>query len=76
MLQGEIIQVLQMLVIFFVTFLLAYSFVQNFRCVKTFCTVTAISFYLNAAVLYERSLYVVNYNCFHKFEIWRKYRFS
>ncbi len=76
MLQGEIIQLLQMLVIFFVTFLLAYSFVQNFRYVKTFSAISTISFYINAAVLYERSLYVVNYNCFHKFEIWRKYRFS
>ncbi len=76
MLQGEIIQVIQMVIILFVTFLLAYSFVQNFRCLKTVSVISAISFYINAAVLYERSLYVVNYNCYHKFEIWRKYRFS
>ncbi len=76
MLQGEIIQVIQMVIILFVTFLLAYSFVQNFRCLKTVSAISAISFYINAAVLYERSLYVVNYNCYHKFEIWRKYRFS
>ncbi len=55
MLQGEIIQVVQMLVMLFVTFLLAYSFVQNFRCVKNFSTISAISFYINAADIFGKN---------------------
>ncbi len=76
MLQVELIQVLQMLVFFFVAFLLTYNFVHNFRFIKSFLAHVKVCFCISSIILYFRSLTIVNYNCFHKYEIWRKYRFS
>jgi hypothetical protein len=74
--QIELIQVLQMLIFLFVTFFLAYGFVHSFRSIKAFLSETNINYNIHTVVLYFRKFYVVNYNCYHKFEIWRKYRFS
>ncbi len=76
MLQLEIIQMLQMLLFLFVTFFIAYGFVHSFRTIRLHENETKISFSITTAVLYFRKLTVINYNCFHKLEIWRKYRFS
>ncbi|MDF2986299.1 MAG: hypothetical protein K0R50_1809 [Eubacterium sp.] len=76
MLQVELIQVFQMLILLFVTFLLAYSFVLNFRFIKSFFAEVRVHCCVSTIILYFRTLYTVNYNCYHKYEIWRKYRFS
>lgn len=74
--QIELIQVLQMLIFIFVTYFLAYGFVHSFRNVRAFLSETNINYSIYTVVLYFRKLSVVNYNCYHKFEIWRKHRFS
>lgn len=76
MLQVELVQMLHMLVFLFVVFMLTFSFVHSFRSVSSFLGHSGAKFSISTIVLYFRELWVVDYNCYHKFEIWRKYRFS
>ncbi|OPX42626.1 hypothetical protein CLHUN_34470 [Ruminiclostridium hungatei] len=76
MLQVELVQMLHMLVFLFVVFMLTISFVHSFRPVSSFLGHADAKCRISTIVLYFRELSVVDYNCYHKFEIWRKYRFS
>jgi len=74
--QAELIQALQFLILLFVTIFFVYNVVHNFKFSSTFITGIKDYFCISTVVLYVRNLYVVNYECFHKYEIWRYYRFS
>lgn len=74
--QTEFFQMFQLLMILFVAFFFAYNIIQNFRLCPTFlfCIKSYICIY--TVIIGIRTLYVVNYECFHKYEIWRYHRFS
>ncbi len=74
--QMELVQTLQILIMLFVTFFLVCNFVHSFRFNKTFLDQVVVRYCISTVILYFRKLYDVNYDCYHKFEIWRYYRFS
>lgn len=74
--QAELIQALQFIIILFVTFFFVYNVVHNFKFSWTLIVRISDYFCISTVILYLRNLYVVNYECFHKYEIWRLYRFS
>jgi len=74
--QAELIQALQFLIILFVTFFFVYNVVHNFKFSRNVIAGIKDSYCISTVILYIRNLYVVNYECFHKYEIWRYYRFS
>lgn len=74
--QAELLQVLQFIILMIVTFVFAYNIVHNFKYSRTFINDVKDNYCISTVILYLRQLYVVNYECFHKYEIWRHYRFS
>lgn len=73
---GELLQAIQFLLVMITAIIFVYHLVRYF---KYFCPIISkITVYtsIKNALQYMRSLSVLDYECFHKLQIWRYYRFS
>lgn len=73
---GELLQAIQFLFVMIAAIIFVYHLVKGF---KYFSAVVSKVFIYSSnknALLYMRSLSVLDYECFHKLQIWRYYRFS
>jgi hypothetical protein len=73
---NELFQLLQLLYIFIVTLLLVRHIVLRFRHAKTLFVKVRDRSCSGTALLYSRHLYVMNYDSFYKYGIWRYYLHS
>lgn len=70
------LQVLQFLFVFIAAFFIVYSVVRNFKSGGRFVKHIQDKNCTRTVIIYVRSLCAVDYKCFHKYQIWRCYRFS
>jgi hypothetical protein len=73
---SELIQLLQFLVIMVSIILFTYYVVQSIKKSFHFTFLEVKSITLREIFEHIKSLTVSNYECFHKYQIWRIYRFS
>lgn len=73
---ADIVQLLQFLFVLFVAFFFVYSIFCSFKFTVIFIGQIKEKNCSCPFYLYMRSLCSVDYTCFHKYQIWRFYRFS
>jgi hypothetical protein len=76
MMSSELIQLLQFLIIMVSIILISYCVVQSIKESFHFTFNETKSVTLSEVFEHIKSLTVSNYECFHKYQIWRIYRFS
>lgn len=72
----ELVQMVQFFIILIFALFFVYNIVHALKASGTFKLVIKEHSCLRTALLYTRCLYTVNYECFHKYEIWRFYLFG
>jgi len=70
----ELLQLLQFLIVIFITIFLVYGIYQNFKLSGTFVKRIKGKNTFRLAVLYMQSLYSADFLCFHKYKIWKLIR--
>lgn len=76
MIQFDFVNTLQFLLILFFIVFITYSIV-HISVNRRYCfSVEEVSFDINLIFQYVKQLYVLNYECYHKYQIWRYFLFN
>ncbi len=73
---GDIVQVLQFFIVFLIAIYFMSSIVRSFNFSYKFVKHIKEKKHNQSVILYIRNLYSANYECFHKYHIWRYSRLS
>lgn len=73
---GELLQTIQFLLMMLAAIIFMYHLVRNFSYFRSVVTKSFLRISCKNTLLYMLTLSVLDYECFHKLQIWRYYRFS
>lgn len=73
---GELLQTIQLFALMFVALVFVYQLIRSFSYLNPVAANVSSHAVGRITLSYTSCLTVINYDCFHKLQIWRYFRFS